>query len=258
MKYSGMLLAVVLTLPAQAADQNFQKIINCMRASVPLTIRADNFEIEATDKAGATRVLKGKLFAKRDKDRMRVMLQISEPSHVAGASYLVLEQANTREDDMYVFLPSVHRVRHVTGAFANGSLLGTDFSYAEVKQISNAFSGAGGKLEGSDTIDGLAVDFITLNPAKAQNSPYSSVKAWVDRKSCLVLRADFYAGETLRKRLTVPVESLKQSGKYWYLSQMDMQDIKEGSHTTLRVGGVQSGKEISSNSFNPSTFYVGN
>ena len=257
MKYASLLLAITLIGPAQAADPDFQKVANCMRASVPPILRAENFQIDSTDKTGKTHSLDGKFFAQREKDRLRVMLHISGPATVAGASYLVIEKKDSDEDDMYVFLPSVNRVRHITGGFANGSLLGTDFSYAEVKQISNAFSGSDGKLDGTEKIDGRDTSVITFKPLAATKSPYSTVKSWVDQQSCLVLKAEFNVGSKVRKRLTVPADSIRQVGKYWHVSRLEMQDLKLGTHTLMTLGGIDSSKEIPSSYFNPASFHVG-
>jgi hypothetical protein len=257
MKYAVILLALTMMAPVQAADPEFLKTMSCMRASVPPLLRADNFQIESTDRSGVTRLLEGKFFAKREKDRLKVMLHITSPTNVAGASYLVLEGSDTQEDDMYVFLPTVNRVRHVTGSFANGALLGTDFSYAEVKQISNAFTGADGKSEGTDQIDGRKVNVISLEPLRTLRSPYSSVRAWVDQQSCFVLKAEFYVGSTIRKRMTTPGVSIRQSGKYWYQSELQMQDLKLGTHTTMKLQGVDSTKEIPASTFSPTAFHIG-
>ena len=258
MKYAAILLALTMIGPAQAADPEFQKIMGCMRASVPLLLRADNFQIESTDRSGMTRSLEGKFFAKRDKDRLKVMLRITSPTNVAGASYLVLEGTGTQEDNMYVFLPAVNRVRHVTGSFANGALLGTDFSYAEVKQISNAFTAADGKLEGKDKIEGREANVISLKPLPGLKSPYSSVKAWVDQQSCFVLKAEFYVGSSVRKRMTTPSDGIHQSGKYWYQSELQMEDLKLGTHTIIKLRGVDSTKQIPTSTFSTTSFYVGN
>lgn len=256
-KICMLLLPLALSFSAQAADPAYSKVMSCMRNSVPPVLQAENFRIESTDKAGLSRTLEGKFYAKRDGEKLRVKLYITAPSTVAKASYLVIEKQATGEDDMYVFLPSVNRTRHVTGAFANGSLLGTDFSYAEVKEISNAFSGADGKLVGSETLDGHDVDVISLKPIARQKSPYKSVKAWVDQKSCFVVKAEFSTATAVRKRLTVPFDRIKQSGKYWYLSQITMDDLAKGSHTVMYLDGVDSGKDIPSSNFNPATFHLG-
>jgi len=256
MKY-GFLLAMglALSLPVQAKDA--REVFDCMKANIPQTLRIQDVQLDATDRTGGVRSLRGKVYAKREEGLIRVMLRVSEPSNVSGAAYLVRETGQ-REDDMYVFLPAVNRVRHVTGNFANGSLLGTDFSYVEVKLIQNAFTGAAGTLEAAEKIEGHAVDVVSLKPSAGDKAPYSKVKIWVDQKTCVALKAEFLNGETVTKRLTAPGSSLKQSsGKHWYASEMEMRDLKESTYTTLRVTGVTSDMNLGNKPFDPNAFYIG-
>lgn len=252
MKY-WILLALAISLPAQADEM--QQIFDCMRANIPQTLRIQDIVLDATDRSGGTRSLRGRLYAKREQGLVRVMLRVSEPSNIAGAAYLVRESGQ-REDDMYVFLPAVNRVRHVTGNFANGSLLGTDFSYAEVKLLQNAFTGAAARLEAPDKIDKRPVHVLLLRPAKTEGAPYSSMRIWVDQKTCVALKAEFYNGDTPRKRLTAPVAALKQADNFWYVSDMEMRDLKEGTYTTLKVNGVSGDVDLGNRPFNPNAFYI--
>jgi hypothetical protein len=257
MKRIGILLALVMMGPVQAADQQFAKIADCMRTNYPPIMKANHFEIESTDRSGVMHKLEGKLYAIKEKNHLKVMLHITAPSNVAGASYLVIESGGNQEDDMYVFLPAINRVRHVTGSFANGSLLGTDFSYAEVKQIVNAFSGASGQVQGTEKLDGRDTHVLSIKPLPALKSPYTTVKAWVDTQNCTLMQAEFNSGTTIRKRLTSPADGIKQSGKYWYQSEVSMQDLRSGTQTIMRLSGVDSTKSISSTNFSPATFYLG-
>lgn len=256
MKVAGMLL-LILTLPVQAAAPDFQKAYGCMRDTVPSVLRAQDIEFNSTDRTGGIRTLRGKLFATRDKGLARISIRITSPANVAGAAYLVRERGAGQEDDMFVYLPGVGRVRHITGAFANGSLLGTDFSYADAKLIQNAFRGADGKLEAAEEIEQHPVNVLTLRPQSPKTSAYSSIRIWTDQKTCVPLKAEFYQGESLRKQMTAPVTALTPSGKYWFLSQIDMRDLKEGSHTTIKVGSAAAA-ELSKGLFEPNSFYQGN
>jgi len=259
MKTIATLLLFALAVPAYA-DAEFQKVYGCMRSNVPDTIRAQEIEFTSTDRTGATRVLRGKLIAKREDGLARISIRITSPANVAGASYLVRERkADSPEDDMFVYLPSVGRVRHITGAFANGALLGTDFSYVDAKIIQNTFAGADGKLEAPGEVDQRATHVLTLTPAHQMKDPsYSLVRMWLDQKTCVPLKADFYQGDKLRKQLTASAGSLTQSGKYWYLSQFDMNDLKEGTKTQIKFGGIDGSTKASPNLFDPNNFYKGN
>ena len=258
MKYFGLLLPLVMTLPAFAADPAFEKAYACMRATVPNTLRVQDIQFDSTDRTGGTRTLRGKVYAADDKGLARVSIRITEPANVSGAAYLVRERGEGKEDDMFVYLPSVGRVKHITGAFANSSLLGTDFSYAETKLIQSAFSGADGKLEAPETIDGRSVLVFSLKPKASKISPYTRVRVHMDEKTCVPLKAEFYQGEALRKQLSAPVTALKPSGKYWFLSQIEMRDLKEGSSTLIKIGNAAEVPKLNNGLFAPASFYLGN
>ena len=256
MKY-GLLLALgmVLSLPAQAA-KDAHEVFACMKANIPQTLRIQEIQLDATDRSGGVRSLRGKVYAKREEGLIRVMLRVSEPANVAGAAYLVRETGQ-REDDMYVFLPAVNRVRHVTGNFANGALLGTDFSYVEIKLVQNAFTGAAGTLEAPEKIDGRSADVVTIKSPGGDKAAYSQVKIWVDQQTCVALKAEFFNGGAPVKRLIAPASSLKQTGKLWYASAMEMRDLKEGTFTTLNITGVSSDVNLGNKPFDPNSFHIG-
>ena len=259
MKTIATLLLLVLAAPAYAADAEFLKVYSCMRANVPDTIRAQEIEFDSTDRTGGIRVIRGKLTAKREDGLARISIRITAPTNVSGAAYLVRERAGNPEDDMFVFLPGVGRVRHITGAFASGSLLGTDFSYADAKIIQNTFTGADGKLEAASEVDQRPTHVLTLTPTKKMKNPtYSLVRMWLDQKTCVPLKADFYQGDKLRKQLTASASALTQSGKFWYLSQFEMNDLKEGSKTQIKFGNVEGDVKASAAMFDPNGFYKGN
>ena len=261
MKFWTMLLALIVA-PAHAAD-SAQTVLDCMRANVPPAVRAQDVELAATDRVGATRTLKGKLYALSEKTSsggslVRAMLKIDGPTSYAGAAYLVREAEEAAREGMFVYLPSVRRVRRVSGAFADGSLLGTNFSYNDLKLLSNSFVGSAAKLEGSEELDQRPVYRLTFKTVTGGGSPYSTVRTWVDQKSCVPLKAEFFEGNTVRKRLSASASALRQSGKYWYLSEVEMLDLKESTKTVLKLGNVTSASGLPGRYFSPELFYLGN
>lgn len=262
MKRFAMLLALLVLTPAHADDAT-QKVTDCMRANFPSSIRIQAMELSTINLAGDTRSMKGRVFVVReeegkDKGLLRTMLKIDEPSNLKGAAYLVRETDDFLRDGMFVYLPSVNRVRRVTGEFADGSLMGTDFSYYDFKQLQGAFGDLSGKLEGSDQIEGRTVQILSFQPLPSVQTPYSSVRVWVDQATCVPLRADFNEGDKVLKRLTGSPKALQQSGKLWYLAEIEMKNLGKGTRSTLKLGEVTSGGELSSVYFNPNSFYLGN
>lgn len=242
--------------PAMAgAGDTLDAVMSCMRANIPQSVIIKEVELTATDRVGGTRVLRGRLYGQRENEYLRTTLKISAPSDLAGAAYLLREKHGG--DEMYMYVPALQRVRRISGAGADGTLWGTDLSYGDVKQINNAFSAGGGTAEGETELDGRPVHLLSLKPDAAEASRYTGIRVWVDRQTCVSLRADFYEAANVRKRWMVDPASLAKAGKHWYAGDATMSDLVEKTNTRLRVLGLDSDVDLAGRHFNPQTFYLG-
>jgi hypothetical protein len=253
MKRIWVLLALLLSGTA-AADDATTKILDCMRANIPSALRIQEFDLTTVDPSGGERTLRGRLFALRDNGLMRAMIKIKAPPDLNNAAYLIRE--GKERDDMYIFLPALNRVRRVTGGSGDSPLFGTDLSYNEVKQVQNAFSGGPARLEKADTLEGRAVSVVAMTPITHEDSHYTLMRGWIDQKTCVALKIDFYEGTNVRKRLSAPAAGLKQAGKTWYVTEARMDDLHAKTHTTLKITGLSSGDKLSERYFNASSFYL--
>jgi len=241
--------------PSVAVSQA-QPIVDCMRNNIPASVQVKEIELTSRDRGGGERLLRGRLYATNEKERVKAMLKIGAPPDLAGAAYLIRE--GEKSDEIYIYVPALNKVRRVTGGSMDGPLWGTDLSYNDLKQVQNAFFDPGARLEGKGELDGTPVQILQFTPQPGQTTRYTAIRAWVEPKSCMALKAEFYEGATVRKRFSGAAKDLKQAGTTWYLSDMTVSDLKEGTQTRLRVTGVTAGKDLADRLFNPGTFYVGN
>ena len=137
-----------------SAAGTVEAIDACMRANIPPALQIRQFSLNAVDHNGAGRLMKGRLYAIRDNGLLRTMLRIDSPPDLRGAAYLLREGEAAQQDAMYVYLPALNKVRRIMGGTQDNPLFGTDLSYADLKQISHAFSGGRIELEKTDKIDG--------------------------------------------------------------------------------------------------------
>lgn len=248
----------ILLWPAVAAagDPALDQTLDCMRKNLPETVRIQTVEVTAWDRGGGQRTLKGKLYGSKEKERARVNLRIEAPSDLSGASYLMKE--GEKSDEMYLYLPSVKKVRRITGQSLDGQLWGTDLSYNDVKQIQNAFSGSDAKLEADGLVEQRPVKVLSFAPRAGDASRYKSVRTHVDQKTCVALLVEFMEATGVRKTLAVKPADLKQAEGKWYASNVEIKDLKNGTRTRLAVTGVTTGDKLASRYFHPNTFYLGN
>jgi hypothetical protein len=242
---------------ALAADKELDAVLDCMRANIPQTVRIQTIEVTAWDRTGGERSLRGKLFGTREDERVRVMMRIEAPPDLANAAYLVREGA--KSDEMYLYLPATKKVRRITGASLDGQLWGTDLSYNDVKQIQNAFTGAEVVREpGPAKIEDRDVHVLSFTPRKEDGTRYRSIRTHVDQKTCVALKVEFLEPSGVRKTLNVKPADIRKSGAHWYAAEAEIQDVKNGTRTRLKVLGVSSGDKLANRYFAPQSFYLGN
>ncbi len=252
---STALTLVAASPPAYGAAAEDQ-LLSCMRGNIPPTLRIQEFQLSAIDRKGERRVMSGKLYAKREGELLRAMLKLTAPSDISGASYLIRE--GVKSDEMYVFLPALNRTRRIVGGAGDGPLFGTDLSYADIKQVQNAFSGSAPKIEARQQLDGKPVTVIGAVPTVESGSRYSRVRAWIDDASCVAVKVEFYEGTMVRKRLLAAPGSVAKAGRYWYIKDSTMSDLKLGTRTQLTITGVKSGEEVANRYFDSRNFHLGN
>jgi len=258
----GLLLLALLAAPAWA-DGDARQITDCMRAAVPQHMTVGTFILTSFDRVGGSRTLKGRLYATRENlnvkgGLMHASLRIDAPAEFKGAAYLVQETDDYLRDGMFVYLPAVKRVRRVTGSFADASLMGTNFSYFDFKQLQHAFGDLEPTFEKTEPVNGRPAHVLRFKALPGAETRYSTVRAWVDQQACVVVRAEFNEGSKLAKELTSPAGSLQQSGGIWYVAEYEMRDPQEGTRTVLKVGKVDVTKAPSRRLFDPTAFYLGN
>lgn len=259
MKYVALLL--VLALPGLASATPAAEVLGCARGNLPPSLRVQDIEFTTTSADGTSRSLKARLHTRQQAGEgggVRAMLRVQSPENLAGASYLVREAKSYADEGLYVWLPSVKRVKRISGEFADGALLGTDFSYNDFKQLQNVYGGLAVAREAvAEKLHQREVWLLAFKPAAGTKSAYSEVQSWVDRQSCLPLQVKYFADGKLRKQLSVPVAALKKADSSWYPSLVEMQDLSTGSSTTLRVLGVQPDDKLADHYFDPTRFYQG-
>jgi hypothetical protein len=262
-RYRIRVLAIVAGMLApMAAQADLGSVLACMQASVPDRLRIQQIEMTAVDKQGGERVLRGRLYAQREAvddghPLVRATLRIDAPDYLAGAAYLVRQNEIENDEGMYVYLPSVKRVRRVSGEFADGALLGTHFSYYEFKQMQSAFSDATAAYDGEGELDGRPVWRMRFTPQAAASARYTRVDAWIDRETCLTRQLEFRERERVRKRLTTQPDAMQNSDGHWYVGAMTMTDLVDGGHTVLRVLDVRTEQATPARYFDPERFHLG-
>jgi hypothetical protein len=252
MRGSVLFLALVASavfFPGRAASGNLEPVEECMRRNLPERASARGISMLSVDRTGGEREFTGKLYWKRwSADHSGLLLRLDSPPDVRRSSYLVLQDGP--EEQMFVYLPNMQRVRRIHPDTASGSLFGTDFSYADLKYLQMMENiTISERLE--DGVVGERPAYHVRTKAKPEEkSPYDHVDAMIDRETCLPLQIEFFGSDgSVQKRLTTAVDSFTREGAIWVARSATLRDLRNETSTSLDVDGIEVDGDVSDRLF---------
>jgi len=169
----------------------------------------------------------------------RTLIRFSYPNDIRGTAFLVWE--HPREDDeRFLFLPSLGRVRRIAGSEAQESFVGSDFSYEDI----------GGREFDDYTYALLDENASWAAPGGASRPAYrlesrrkdSSVEfprvaSLILKDSFVVVQADIYNRRN-EKQKTYVVSGLQQIQGIWTVMASAMSNDLDKTRTELVVESI--------------------
>lgn len=171
----------------------------------------------------------------------RTLVRFTYPNDIKGTALLVWEHPNG-EDERFLYLPSLGRVRRIAGSEAQESFVGSDFTYEDIG--GREFDDYTYRLIDSPgaawtAVDGSRHTVYTLESrARDPNARFPRVVSLVRQDNFVVVRAEISnkRGEVQKTFEAVRVERV--SG-YWTLLEMRMQDALLRTRTELVLDKVE-------------------
>jgi hypothetical protein len=151
------------------------------------------------------------------------------PADVKGTKVLGWEHID-RDDDQWLYLPALKRVKRIASRNKSGSFMGSEFSYEDIgNQNPRKYS-----FEGEPEVvmlDGLEC-YKGVRIPKDKNSGYTKQITWVDTKDFLIRKIDYYdrKGELLK---TATFSEYKKVDGVWRVGKIDMKNHQNDKETIL-------------------------
>lgn len=175
-------------------------------------------------------------------DGDRLLIRFSYPNDIRGTAFLVWEHPDA-DDERFLFLPSLGRVRRIAGTESQESFAGSDFSYEEIggrefDEYIYAFAGPDrdtASIPWTPPSGGAARDAWRLESRrKDQSAPFPRVVSLVLKDSFVVVQADIYNRRNERQKVYT-VKKLETIETIWTATSSEMTNALQKSRTELDV-----------------------
>ncbi|MBR9764069.1 MAG: outer membrane lipoprotein-sorting protein [Rhodobacteraceae bacterium] len=163
-------------------------------------------------------------------DEARSVLTFLWPGDIRNTALLTHSHAGGRDDDQWLYLPAVSKVRRITSSGRSGSFVGSEFAYEDmVDQDVDKYDF--NWVQTAPCPGGGTCDVIDRFPKGA--SAYSFERVWIDQARRLIQKVEYYDRRQSHLKTMLVSGYRQHQGKYWRAAKMEMSNHLTGKGTTL-------------------------
>lgn len=159
----------------------------------------------------------------------KMLMFCKKPADVKGVAFLAWEyDAVGRDDDRWIYMPAMHKVRRISGKAKNDYFMGSDFTYDDMGD--RAVDEDRHQLLREESVDGQKCWVVESVPL-ADDQLYSRYISWIRQDALVPVKVEYYDHQAkLLKVLTV--SELRMEQGYWTIFAMQMENV-QNQHSTL-------------------------
>jgi hypothetical protein len=207
--------------------------------------------------AGSTSTATVDLFTAKNEKRSRVttvttklqkngtdtdrVVRFLSPADVRGTATLLIEHSSG-DDDIWIYLPALKKVRRIASSNKSDSFVGTDFSYADV--IGHKTADWTHALLADEKVDGQDCYVVESKPKSddvKSSSGYSKRKSWIRKDNFVAIKVEAWdPGGKLVKSMTYSQVELvdDKHGKYQPMV-LDATNVQSSHRTTIKLANFK-------------------
>ncbi len=248
MKKLALILTVVLLIPLYSEELTgravMEKVVN--------KTEWNDMEGEITMKImvrGRTRTRKIKMYSrKRTEQDSDMVMKFLYPPDIEGTAFLLIEHSKG-EDERYLYLPALRRIKRIAASGKGGAFMGSDFSYYDIgkpKLKDWKYRNLG--FVKFNSIKCYRIEAVPSGPKIEKDTKYSKIIHWVDPNRWSIVHAEYYdRTATLWKVLYV--KEIKKIEDIWFQTDLLMKNVLSGSQSEMEFEAIKINQRISKELF---------
>jgi hypothetical protein len=179
-------------------------------------------------------------------DGDRLLIRFTYPNDIRGTSFLVWKhppgpEGPQNNDERFLFLPSLGRVRRIAGSEAQESFVGSDFSYEDIggRELEDFTYALLDETSAWTSPDGAAHPAYRLeSKRKDRSAEFPRVVSLVLKDTFVVVHADVYNRRD-EKQKTYSVKRLEAVQGIWTVMQSSMSNDLDKTRTDLLIEKIE-------------------
>ena len=218
----------VSTAPAESAPLTGREVMVLEDEAPDGKDRKSTLEMVLINRRGKKRVRQMVSFSKDYGRDTKKLMAFKKPMDIKGTAFLSWDYDDPkRNDDKWLYMPALRKVRRISGASNNDYFMGSDFTYDDMGDRN--VDEDDHTLLGDESVNGWECWKVKSVP-REKESAYDEKVVWIGKESRKVIKAEYYDAQGLIKTYTT--EELRKVQGFWTIYKMKMENSRE-NHTTL-------------------------
>lgn len=180
-----------------------------------------------------TREMRAQMLEGTD-DGDKSLMVFDSPADVKGSAVLTFAHRKG-DDDQWLYLPALKRVKRIAAANKSGPFMGSEFSYEDLaSQELDKYTYEWIRDEPCPTEDDRALTcFVVERRPTDRDSGYVRQHVWLDRDRYRAVRIDYYDRKNEPLKTLTLTDYRQYLDKYWRADTMTMENLQSGRRTVL-------------------------
>ncbi len=209
--------------------------------------------MQMTDRHGKKRIRETRAFRKYFGDEKRTAIFYLKPKNIKDTAFLTYDYEDKEtDDDQWLYLPAMRKVRRISASDRGDYFLGTDLSYEDIKlETRVSLKDYSRKTIGEDIVDGVhcyVVEETAIDNETAEELGHSRRESCVDDSIWMTRRSTFWDLQNNLLKTTYFKDISKVQG-IWTAHTIEVENHKTGHHTVFRFSDVDYSKGVKDSVF---------
>lgn len=248
---------VPMTAVKAAADEKVDAkalMARSLKATRPAQSLA-NGRFVLTNASGQSRVRQTSSLSQllADGVRNRRVTRFSAPADIAGTAVLTVEN-NGKNDDIWVYLPALKKVRRLTASARRESFVGTDFSYGDV--LGHPVAEWNHRWLRRETVGGADCDVVESrprDPSVTAATGYGRRVSWLRKGDQVPVKTEYYdaAGALMKIYEASNIKLVDPARRSFQPMRQVMRNMVTGHRTVIEYSSFRTNVKVSDADFQP-------
>ena len=183
-------------------------------------------------------------------DNMR-MTRFLAPADVKGTVSLLNEHSD-KDDDIWIFLPALKKVRRLVSSNKRDSFVGTDFSYTDV--IGYKVNEWNYKLLREEMMDGnicYVIESTPKNAAVLANTGYSKRVDWIRKDNFVSVKSEMADdnAQPLKTMRFADIRLVDEKHGKWQAMHLEANNVQTGHRTLIQLENLKVNQQVADDFF---------